>query len=252
MNYFDKYHRRLERTGKNSGEGFQNSTINFINSTFSSSPSFRVLTVNSTEFPDINEIDARVIEIERMGTLREVLFRPKQGLNIGTYVKFDNDTWLAFDKWGSIESKNLKLLVQKCNNVLQWKNPDNTTLKYECIASATPLGSKSNQGKNDIEWNKFDVRLPLGQLFVHVERNEFTKTIRMNQRFIIGSNVYEVFGIDETTLVDKRGFGVIQFTVKISTKHNKDNFITGIAFNNEVPNEIEIVPPSSNEGGRIW
>jgi hypothetical protein len=256
MNYFDKYNRRLWRFGKNSGESFHNSTINFINTTFHASPTFRVLKVSSIEFPDINEIDARVIEIERMGTLREVLFRPRQGLNIGTYVEFEDDTWLAYDKWGSLESANLKLLIQKCNRILQWKNLDGSVVKFDCVASATPLGSKSNQGKNDIEWNKYDVRLPIGQLFIFVSRNELTKHIRMNQRFIIGSNVYEVFGIDETTLVDKSGFGVIQFTVKISTKHNKDDFETGIAYDKyEVIEPVQGITSTGDddeEGGRIW
>jgi hypothetical protein len=69
--------------------------------------------------------------------------------------------------------------------------------------------------------------------------------------------VYEVFGIDETTLVDKSGFGVIQFTVKISTKHNKDDFETGIAYDKyEViePEPIQGIASTSDdeEGGRIW
>lgn len=248
MNYLDKYSRRIGRKGKNVGEGFHNSTLDFIDSTFHQSPTYRVLEVVGSEFPDITEIDARILQIERMGNLREILFRPRQGLNIGAYVKFDGDIWLAFDKYGSSDSANLKLLVQKCNRVLKWKNLDETITSFDCVASASPLGSKSNQGKSDIEWNKFDVRLPIGQLFVFVESNDKTKNIRMNQRFIIGDNVYEVFGIDSTTLVDKNSFGVIQLTVKVTTKHNSDDFINGVAFNRYE----DFKEPPIDEGGRIW
>lgn len=253
-NHLDKYKQRLLRNGSNSGEAYTNNTIAFIDNTFHASPTFRVLEVLSTEFPHITGMDARVVEVERMGSLREVLFRPHEGLNVGTYIKFDNDTWLISDVWGSIEANNFKAVVQKCNRKLRWKDKNNTVKDIDCIASATPLGSKSNQGRNDIEWNKYDVRLPLGQLFVYMECNDMTKAVKINQRFIFGSNVYEVFGIDDTTLVDKNGFGIIQLTVKITTKREEDDFLNQIAFNvyDDVATTPPVQNPNPNEGGSIW
>lgn len=251
--YLDKYKSRLRRNGENVGESYANNTIAFINNTFHASPTFRVLEVISTEFPTITEMDARVIEVERMGSLREVLFRPHQGLNVGTYVKFDNETWIVSDIWGSIEANNLKVMVQKCNRKLQWNDNQSALKSVDCIASATPLGSKSNQGRNDIEWNKYDVRLPLGQLFVFFEANDLTRKIKMNQRFIFGNNVYEVFGIDDTTMIDKNGFGIVQLTVKLTTKREEDDFVNGIAFNlHEDTTTIPVQNPNPNEGGSIW
>jgi hypothetical protein len=259
--HINKYKRRLSRNGDNVGEVYANNTIAFIEATFSASPTFRVLEVFSAEFPEIKQIDARVVEVERMGTLRQVLFRPNQGLNIGTYVKFDNETWLVFDKWGSTESTKIKVMVEKTNRTLKWKDVDGEIQDVNCIAMATPLGSKSNQGKNDIEWNKFDVRLPIGQLFVYLELNEVTKTIKMNQRFIFGSIAYEVFGIDDITNVDKNGFGIIQLTIKVTTKQEMDDFENRIAFNKfktdsssveRLPLFAEDVSDGAEKGGRIW
>lgn len=249
--YLDKYKLRLSRNGNNTGNVYANNTIAFIEATFSASPTFRVLDVKSTEFPLITKIDARVVEVERMGTLREVLFRPHQGLNTGTYVKFDGETWLVSDVWGSKEATNLKVLVQKCNRKLKWLDKNNAPQEVDCIASQSPLGSKAMQGKNDIEWNKFDVRLPLGQLYVFVEKNSLTSTLKMNQRFIFGGNVYEIFGIDDTTSVDKNGFGIIQLTIKVTTKQDADNFTSGIAFN--IYDTVDPTPYiEEDKGGLIW
>jgi hypothetical protein len=265
MSHLDKYRSRLSRNGTNTGEVYASNTIAFIEATFQASPTFRVLEVVSTEFPEITQMDARVVEVERMGTLREVLFRPNQGLNIGTYVKFDGGTWLIFDKWGSTQSHTgLKVLVEKCNRTLKWKDANGIVQEIDCIATQSPLGSKANQGKNDIEWNKYDVRLPLGQLYVFVEKNDITSTISLNHRFIFGSNVYEVFGIDDTSSVDNNGFGVIQLTVKVATKQDADDFQNRIAFNQyETPstavlptdggeNPVDGTNEDSGNGGLMW
>jgi hypothetical protein len=190
-------------------------------------------------------MDARVVEVERLGTLREVLFRPGQGLNVGTYIKFDDETWIIFDMWGNKET-GLKVMVEKCNRTIKWKHGVNIR-EYDCIASATPLGSKANQSKMDVEWNKYDVTLPLGQMYCFVEKNSITNEIKMNQRFIFGSGVYEVVGIDDTTSVDKNGFGILQMTLKVSTKRSEDDFVNRIA--DDTVDEPTTTPPS--EGG-IW
>ncbi|MFS0905803.1 hypothetical protein AB3N02_22530 [Priestia aryabhattai] len=246
MGKYDKYKSRMNRNGKNTGEAYANNTIAFIESTFASSPTFRVLDVLSTEFPNIKQMDARVVEVERLGTLREVLFRPGQGLNVGTYIKFDGDTWIIFDMWGNKET-GLKVMVEKCNRTIKWKH-DGNIREYDCLASATPLGSKANQSKMDVEWNKYDVSLPLGQMYCFVEKNNRTNEIKMNQRFIFGSSVYEVVGIDDTTSVDKNGFGILQMTLKVTTKRSEDDFANRIA-DDTVDEPTPTTPP--DEGG-IW
>lgn len=251
--FLNRYKNRLSRNGNNVGESYANNTISFIESTFSASPTFRVLEVNSFEFPDVTEIDSRVVEVDRMGTLREILFRPRQGLNIGSYVKFDNDTWLIFDQWGDRNSSKYTALAEKCNRTLKWMDKDNIVQEIDCIASQSPLGSKASQGKNDIEWNKYDVSLPLGQLYVFVEKNPLADTVQINQRFIFGKNVYEVFGVDDTSFVDKSNHGIIQLLVKIDVKRDADDFSNRIASNDYSTN----VPDSNtmntnNTGGNPW
>jgi len=249
--HINRYRRRLNRSGKDVGEVYKNNTIAFIEATFHKSPTFRVLEVISTEFPNIKNMDSRVVEVERMGALREVIFKPNESLGVGTYVKFDGDTWLLFDKYGGTGSTSIKMLAQRCNRSLKWKDESGNILEFECVAGATDLGSKAKQSKNDIYWNKYDVRLPIGQLFVFVELNDTTKHIRLNQRFIFGSNVYEVSGVDDTTGVSRNGFGLMQFTIKLATKRDEDDFVNGIAYNN-YKEQPSTEPPVDNGEGDIW
>lgn len=247
--YIENYRKRLNRVGKNVAGAYQKNTDVFINAHFTESTTYRKLRVESYEFPHIREIDSRVVELERMGTLREVLFRPHEGLNIGTIVEFDNETWLVSDKWGSKDAGNFKALVQKCNRTLKWKTRDKVIREVDCIASAQPLGSKANQAKNDIEWNKYDVSLPIGQLFLYTEFNPYTKLIEMNERFIFGANVYEVVGIDDTSNVDKYGYGILAMTLKITTKRDDDDFVNRIASSTESSMEK---PIENEDDGGIW
>lgn len=252
-NVFDRYRRRVRSFGNDVGESLTRNTNAFIDSTFHASPSFRVMEVNSYHDPDIKEMDARVIEIERLGSLREVILRPNHNLEIGTYVKFDGDTWLLFDKYGGTGSTNIKLLAIRCNRKIRWisKEDKNEVIELDCVASATDLGSKSKQSKNEIEWNKYDVRLPLGQLFVTIEANPDAKSINLNDRFIFGRNVYEVTGIDDITGIDENGYGIIQLTVKIDTIRNEDDFENEIAYNKWIE-DFSNDDPDEDKGGRIW
>ena len=253
MDYIDKYRQRVAKNGNDIGEAYNNNTVNFIEATFKKAPTYRLMKVHSTQFPHITEIDARVVEVERLGSLREVIFRPNQYLDIGTYLEFDGDYWLIYDRYTA--GIKTKVLVSRCNYVLKWKDKNSNIQQIKCIASSMELGSKAKQDNLGIEWNKYDVRLPLGNLFVFVEKNPLTKTIQMNQRFIFGSNVYEVIGIDDVTNTIQNGqYGIIKFFVKITTKHPEDDFENGIAYNSFVESDEEDSGSSNDTdiGGIIW
>ena len=254
----DKYRKRLNhdaREGENMdvGRAFENNTNAFMNANFKASPTYRLMKVSGTEYGHIDTIEARVIEVERLGSLREVLFKPRsEGLNVGAYVEFDGDTWLVIDQFGSN-----KVLVQRCNRPLKWRSKNGEIVEQDAIASATDLGSKSKQSKDELEWNKYDVRLPLGQLFIFTELTDATKEIKLNHRFIFGSKVYEVTGIDDTTTVSRDGYGVVQFTVKIDIIRNGDDFENQIAENDYstdmgYPDMVDEDDDGIDDGGAIW
>lgn len=253
--YINKYKKRMEINGVDMGDAYSKNTIHFMESTFHASPSYRVMKVKGTEYENVDTMDGRVIEVDRMGSLREVLFRPlSEGVNMGAYLEFDGDIWLVFDRFGQS-----KALVERCNRSLKWYDKNGINHELDCIASATDLGSKSKQSKNELEWNKFDVRMPLGQLFVFVELTEETKKIGLNDRFIFGENVYEVTGRDDTTAVNRNGHGVLQLTIKLTITRDTDDFVNQIAHNTYTTAPVEEPttepveePVEEDEGGMIW
>ena len=268
-NHFEKYKRRVQRNGNDVGEALTNNTIAFIESTFKASPTYRRMEVERTVngIHETFEMDARVVEIERLGSLREIILRPNDSLEIGTYVRFDGYTWLLYDKYGGTGSMSIKMLAIRCNREVKWVDRNGKLVKYNCVASATDIGSKAKQSKNEIEWNKYDVRLPLGQLFMTLELNEDSKKITLNDRFIFGRNVYEVTGVDDITNVGVDGYGVIQFTIKITTQRDEDDFENEIAWNKWMTPKVEVKSTETNtvskmtvsqekedkgKGGRIW
>lgn len=245
----DKMRRRMNARGNNDGESLQSNLYEIANQTFDKSPTYRRMLVQSHQFPELKEIDARVMNIERMGDIREIIFRPYEGVDVGTYLTFDGETWLVYDRWGSIDGGKIKVQVERCTEKLRWKDKAGKMHEQFCVASATQLGSKANQGKNALEWNKFDVRLPLGQIFVFIEKNDVTKNLHLNQRFILGSNAYEVVGVDDVTSTSIAGYGFLQITVSVTTKNDKDDLPNKIAFNDYGGN---IPPLDEDKKGRLW
>ena len=129
----------------------------------------------------------------------------------------------------------------------------------KCYASSSDIGSKSKQSRANIEFNKYDVKLPYGQLYIFMEMSEASMEIDLNHRFIINGIVYEVIGLDNTTHVENN-YGIIQFTVKRTTRNPKDNFELGIAYNEYLNEErsgvaytmdVE-VDEEKGRGGKIW
>jgi hypothetical protein len=62
-----------------------------------------------------------------------------------------------------------------------------------------------------------------------------------------------VDGIDDTTSIDNNGYGIIQMTIKITTRQEGDDFANRIAVNKYTVEETGETPADSGEnGGMLW
>lgn len=227
-NVFEKYTKRVASQGESLRKRYELDTENFINQNFADSPTFRMIDVyKQTEH--IGEFPVRVNMIERMGNIRNLLLPPRYDLDVGNMTMFEGRTWLIFDKYGFKED-HVKVTAMRTNYNLVWKGRNGTLKNCRCYASSSDIGSKSKQSRANIEFNKYDVKLPFGQLYIFLETRDDTETISLNQRFIVNKIVYEVVGIDNTTHVED-GYGIIQLTIQRVPVHHKDDFETGIAYN---------------------
>lgn len=245
--YLEKYTKKISQSGNSISESINTNTMNYIQSKFKDSTTYRRAKYyhrkNDIRFD--GEIDIRVLDIRRMGSIKNVLLRPSETLDVGNTLVFDDEEWLIYDRYGSKEN-HFKLEISKINDRLIWVDANGIINDLPCVSGTTYIGSKSRQNRYDIETNTYDVRLPAGQIFVFAEYNKDTKTLDLNQRFIFGRKVYEIAGIDDVTSVESSGYGIVQFTMKLTTIKESDDFETGIAENHYKNEESE------NGGGGLW
>ena len=234
MDYLELYNRRILSDGDNVGDALRENTHSFKNKKFKDSTTYRlskIYTNLGTDEESFDEVDIRVIEIDRQGALRNILFRPNEERKVGNVIEFDDTKWLAYDIYGSIVD-DIKLRVSKINDIMKWEDKDGNLHEIPCITSTSYLGSGSKSNDTGLTYNIFDVRLPIGKIFMFAELNKLTSQVRVGQRFIVGKHVYKVQHVDDISLVDTDYYGVLQITLAVDLKYNsRDNFETGIAFN---------------------
>lgn len=221
--------------GDNTGSSMTQHSINTINARFTDSPSYRRAKVFSRQHPEIDEIDVRVVSVDRMGTLREVIFRPDSALDRGTYLGFDGSIWLIYDAY--INTISPKATVQECNEFLRFKGSDGEVKEYYAFVGASDLGSKAKQSRAEISYNKYDMKEPKAQNFVYVESNEFTNELDVNSRLILGKRAFKVIGKDDSTLTQLQleetdnsfAYGIIILSLQIDTVKAYDSIEDSVA-----------------------
>ena len=252
MDYLDLYIKRVHSDGDNVGDALRENTHNFKNKKFKDSTTYRLAKIyknKGTDEESMDEVDVRVIEIDRQGTLRNILFRPKEERKVGNILEFDDTLWLAYDIYGSLVD-DIKLRVSKINDVLKWKDESGVIREIPCITSTSYLGSGSKSNDTGLSYNIFDVRLPIGKILMFAEMNKLTSKIVVGQRFICGGKVYKVEHVDDISIIDSDYYGVLQISLSVDLKYNsKDDFINGIAYNDiwEEQKETEM-----EENGNEW
>ena len=248
MDYLELYKKRLQANGDNVGDSFRKNTHYFKNKKFADSTTYRrakIYTNKGTDIESSVEEDIRVIEIDRQGSLRNILFRPKVDYRVGCIIEFNNTQWLAYDKFGSAVD-DIKLRVSRINDILKWKDREGNIREIPCITSTSYLGSGSKSNDVGLSYNVFDVKTLVGKILISVELNKYTTTLELGQRFICGAHVYKLEHIDDISTIDSDYNGVLQLTLSIDLKNNEyDDFKNGIAYNNIWIDKDE----DENEGG---
>lgn len=227
----------MKAYGHSDSDSIKNTTFQIANSLFEEAPNFVYVEL------DDEQVGVRVLE----GTdshEKYLLLRPESTLDIGAIVKYKDELWLVFNTTGEMFSP--KSRVQLCNDTLKWESKDGSI--YEIPTSV----SSSKSTKYDIASNELQVLMLQGGVYAYVQSNEVTRQIMHSQRFILGSNVYEISGIDDLTYVDKNNQGIIQFTLRVTTKRTEDDFVENIANNSFLyANSVED-REEEEEGGTLW
>lgn len=236
MANFDKYRRKVELNGGSISESYEASTVSAINNSFADSPNYYVVQI------DGEDTEVRFTHNDSDSNKGTLLFRPYTQKPIGAIVDYDGFKWLVFEFFD--KKIMTSSIIQRCNTVLKWKDKDSIVHELTCFASTMKYI------RFGIMPNRYDVDLMDGGLFVFVQNNAEAKQIKPSQRFILGSQVYEIVGIDDLSFRDKNGGGMIQFTTKLSTLNSKDDFVNQIADNTVVNSKLN---QNGDSGGKkLW
>lgn len=225
--YFDKFKKRMSTEGSSYGEAFKNSTIHFINDVFEKNPSYKTVIVNG--------INVGVIEIKDRNDSKnkELLFKTGEDFDIGGVVEDEIGKWLIFD---FIKDDVMpKAMIKKCNELLRWKFSGGTLNEQPVFIEPYHTFELS-----DIEKDFMDFDTVTGGLNIYVQLNSETLKIELSHRFVFGTKVYEVIGIDDVTFADN-GIGLLKLKMTL-TPIQKDNLVGKIGDNIE----------NDSGGGSLW
>lgn len=229
----------MSRQGNSESDAIVNSTFELANKEFSNSPTFNVVKVNGIE------TDSRILD-GKTGSIKKMLLRPRSIVNVGDYVHYNSMFWLVFDFNGKEISP--KATIQACNEVMKWKDVNGNIIEYPTLATAT------RNTKFDITSDRMQVEMLQAGIYAYLPYNEITREIRTSQRFIFGDRVYEISGTDDLTMLDNNRVGLIQFSCKITTINDKDDFVSRIADNDAIYlSDYGIKENNGNGGsGKLW
>ena len=176
--------------------------------------------------------------------------------NIGSRFRFSEDydlsaeenaknVWLVSNL--NKTSMTSSVVAERCNGTLcSYHNNEDGTMSFH----EEPV----IQGKDLTSVNFFyneTLISPQSQLLVIAQHNKYTRTYKINQRFIIGyDKVYRIKAINKfysKSTKDPEDVGLIRIYMEITEKSSKDDFEKRIAFNQEWRN----ITPIVEEGGYI-
>lgn len=157
---------------------------------------------------------------------------------IGDYIQFNyrhtNESPRDYKFWilESLDTRHLYNVhgrMLPCNQVLQWKDKEENIYRYPCYFNTemTKTGIlDSGQGFN----------VESGALIAIVQSNDDTRTIRINQRFILNRRSYIVYQYNNN--IDE---GLIYVYLRMTAELPEDDLDNGFAYNGFELLETDIV-----------
>lgn len=196
--YFERYKRRA---GEPFGRRLRTNADDFYYRKLMESSNAQIIHIDGEEY------QARVAKGNRIEDL-EALFLPNTKLPLGGVVELDDDsTWLIFNtqKVGILP----KALLKRANYDLEWEK---NGIKYKQPAKVQVYYTLDMY---DIEAKtKMDMDVPKGGMFAYMQINDDTKTLQIDDTFVIQGQRYEISGMDNITHTIE-GVGLCKYTLDI-------------------------------------
>lgn len=164
----------------------------------------------------------------------------------GDYVKYMEEDYLnTNDVDYHYVYKSAK--VTKCNQKIKWPGlPDEWVEGFPCIMSNDSYGSKQSR-TNDLI-SEIDTKMK-----IIVQKNEWTKQIRRDMRFMFANSEFDIFRVTDITWSVKSG--LITLIAAKDTLRLEDDLDNNLAFNepriHKVPEETKEYTIDGEESVRV-
>ena len=155
---------------------------------------------------------------------------------LGTMFKSERDYWLTINTNAFASTIN-SCEVRRCNNTMKWINPNNGFV-YEqkcCIdyEYSSPQPSKDK-----------DVVVASGHIFVLVQGNDLTRSLRKNQRFIFNGQAFKLMAW-QTLLNDeanKADSNLLYLDLYLDLEKPSDDLVNNVANAGDYVYSIDVDP----------
>lgn len=154
---------------------------------------------------------------------------------LGKKYKIGSDIWLTTDL-NEVTNVSSHSFIRKCNNVLNWINPQNS----EEVFSEPCVFTKQFSNTSFDEGNKGVIQIS-GDFMVLVQANERTKTIDFNQRFVMNGLGFQISQYDNHRADTYLIFKMKQIDVQ-ANDNTKDNIANDTTGKPQTGSQIKILP----------
>lgn len=154
---------------------------------------------------------------------KKIIFSQNPGLVLGKKFSFGENIWLTTDI-SSLYTNSCSCIVRRCNNVIRYQDDDG----YDSEPCVIDYNSSGNQ--LDI---KQDIILPTKVIKLYVQNNKITNQIKVNNRFIFGSQVFKVISLEDYNRIktNDKHIGILTFILELDSLGANDDRINDIAAN---------------------
>lgn len=143
--------------------------------------------------------------------------------SIGTRYRFDGNIWIAYSS-DNIKTDTASVYVRRCNNTMNFQDVYGNIHREPCYIDYTVTETQL--------FREYSMEVASGRILVQCQKNDWTRDINVNDRFIFGDDVYKIRNrnrFDRRYTFDDDTNYFVSYYADLNEKAESDNFELGIA-----------------------
>lgn len=189
MPFFDDYLKIIDTPKEAYKKHFQN----VVNSLFDVTTTVHYDIEEEVSFGTLQfkQIDARVNNLVDAKTgqrvnddFKKIIFSDNDYKPIiGTRYRFNNNIWIVFST-DNVKTDTASVYVRRCNNTLNTQDKFGNIHIEPCYVDYSPTETQI--------FKEYSMDIPRGRILVGCQLNEYTKNIKINDRYLLNGDAYKV------------------------------------------------------------